>query len=413
MKKAIPHLSRVVFKGGSLSALPESTTPFEQAVCYGVCRWLPKLARITDELLHKPLKAKNRPILIYIYIGLFQLLESERPDHAIVNECVELIKSSPFRWASGLLNKLLKTFIDRREEILERIESDTTAHFAHPQWIIDQLTVDYGHDEATLILIANNHPAPMTLRVNAQQHSRDDFLQACLLAGIEAEPLSLPLAVQLKTPISVNKIPGFDKGSCSVQDESGQRIAQQLDLAPGQRILDACCAPGSKTGHILETEPNLAALVGLDIDAERLKRVNDNLIRLGLNLSNVALHCADAQSNGAWCDKEGFDRILLDAPCSGSGVIRRHPDIKLSRRPEDITQCVETQLGLLNTLWRILKPGGRLVYSTCSVFKAENAHVIEQFEADHPFNRIFMQQWLPKINGQDGFFIATLEKPLH
>lgn len=405
MKNLIKNLSNTILHGASLKT--DTLTSEERAIAYGVCRWSIQLDQHIQSLLHKPLKPKDRIILIYLYIGVFQLQHSDTPDYAIINTLVSQIKKTPQRWASGLVNKLLRTVAKQKEPTQSDALSVSTSH---PQWVIDQLVEDYGLEIATDILQTNNERAPMTLRVNRQQTHRDSYLNLLKAQDIDATPCQTPSAIQLAHPIPVDQLPHFWDGFCSVQDESGQRIIEQMDIKPKMHVLDACSAPGSKTGHILEAEPSVV-LTGCDIDAERLLRVRDNLNRLQLDQSRVSLKAADASQVQHWWDGKPLDRILIDAPCSGSGVIRRHPDIKLCRRVTDIDALVQRQLMLLTTLWPCLKPGGKLVYSTCSVFKAENEQVIAEFiKTEKTATLLFEQQWWPQKEGGDGFYIATLRK---
>lgn len=379
----------------------EPLSPEQKAVCYGVIRWQLQLDALLQTLLLEPLKEKNLPVKLYLYIGLFQIFHSNMPEYAVVKEVVNNIKQSKFRWAAGLSNKILRKAIDEKNTLLAKINRDTVARYAHPAWMIEKL------DPSTLA--ANNQQAPMTLRVNLQQVPRSLYLKKLLDAGIDATALnSSKTAIQLKEAVNVQKLPGFDVGLCSVQDEAGQLIAEKLALKPNLRVLDACCAPGSKTCHILETEPKLAQLTALDIDAKRLKKVNDNLNRLKLNTDNIKLIAADATDIDSWWDGEPFDRILIDAPCSASGVIRRHPDIKHLRRESDITDLQQRQLHMLTVLSKLLAKNGILIYSTCSIFKEENGDVIQKFIEKSSFKLENELQLLPQENGHDGFYIATM-----
>lgn len=401
----IKILQRVVKQHHSLSdCFYDSKLSAEQkAVCYGVIRWYIQLEAILEKLLHEPLKDKNFPVALHLYIGLFQIRYGDKPDFAVVKEVVNSIKESKFRWAEGLTNKLLRRFIDEQDAIVDSIKKNLTAFYAHPWWMIEKI----GRD--TAILDANNVQAPMTLRVNLQQTTRDDYLKQLKAAGIAAAALSSSAtALQLDQAISVEELPGFFEGLCSVQDEAGQLVASQLALETGQRVLDACCAPGSKTGHILELMPQLKQLTAIDIDGERLKKVNDNLNRLKLNTEITQLIAADAGDPDQWWDGNLFDRILIDAPCSASGVIRRHPDIKLLRRETDIAALAERQLQLLTSLSRLVTDNGRIVYSTCSIFNEENSNIVKQFCERSGFRLENEQQLAPTVNSHDGFYIATL-----
>ena len=304
----VKTLQKVIKQHHSLNdSFYESKLNAEQkATCYGVIRWYLQLEAILKKLLHEPLKEKNLTVALHLYIGLFQIRYGDKPNFAVVKEVVNSIKQSKFSWAAGLTNKLLRRFISEQEEIINSIKKDLTAYYAHPWWIIQQL------NKNTAILEANNTQAPMTLRVNLQQTTREAYLEQLASVSIEALPLtSSPAALQLKKPVGVEELPGFFEGSCSIQDEAGQLVVKQLNLEPGLRVLDACCAPGSKTGHILETEPQIARLVAIDSDAERLKKVNDNLKRLQLNTKVTELIAADANAITNWWDQELFDRSAL------------------------------------------------------------------------------------------------------
>jgi 16S rRNA (cytosine967-C5)-methyltransferase len=401
----IKVLKRVLKQHQSLTecfALVE-LTPEQKAICYGVIRWYFQLEFILNSLLNKPLKDKNFNVALHIYVGLFQLLYGDMPEYAAVKEVVNNIKNSKFRWAVGLTNKTLRTFIDNKESILKSVAANNVAQYAHPEWMVNALSPQ--------VLQANNQQAPMTLRVNLNKIPRSLYLKMLAEHGISAKALgSSNTAIQLKAPVSVTQLPKFDEGVCSVQDETGQLIPEKLGLKPGMRVLDACCAPGSKTCHILETEPELEQLVAIDIDEQRLKKVAENIDRLQLNKPNISLIAADALDVDEWWDNKPFDCILLDVPCSASGVIRRHPDIKVLRRETDITDLQQRQNTLLQKLFPLLKPDGKLIYSTCSVFDAENTAVIENFCKNQDFEVIDSQQLYPKPNAHDGFYIAVIKK---
>ncbi|PHQ80057.1 MAG: hypothetical protein COB66_05590 [Coxiella sp. (in: Bacteria)] len=404
IKPIITVLNQVIKHHVSLTACfnEAQLSPEQKAVCYGVIRWHVQLELIAGELLHKPLKAKNQPVLYYIVLGLFQILYGDTPNHAAVKEIVDAVKKSKFRWAEGLVNKLLRRFIDEQDAILKNVFQTDVGHYAHPQWMVERTN-------NAAVLDANNQPAPMTLRVNLQKTTRADYVTQLENDAITATVLdSSVTALQLDNPVPVDALPGFHQGLCSVQDEAGQLIVAALDLKPGQRVLDACCAPGSKTGHILEAEPALEKLVALDKDSKRLRMVSDNISRLDLYNDNIELITADAAHVDFWWDKKQFDRILIDAPCSATGVIRRHPDIKLLRRESDIEALQQQQLALLNALWPLLKEGGKLIYSTCSVFEDENRGCVEKFCSSTNATLLNDQQLYPTLNGHDGFYIAIL-----
>ena len=387
-----------------------------QEVCFGLSRWYFQLDFLANQLLQKPLKEKDHDIFILILIGLYELLYLRTAQHAAVSEAVTTAKEMKKPWAAGLINAVLRRFLREKESLLKKAENDLVAFYAHPQWLIERLSLAWP-DTWCDILNANNERAPMTLRVNQQKVSRDRYWQELNDVGIEAMLAQFSSqALILKKPCAVSALPMFSQGVVSVQDESAQLAVSLLDLKEGQTVLDACAAPGGKTCHILETAPNLKKMLAVDKDKNRLHRIQENLDRLGLS---AELLCADLLDHHL---NEQFDRILLDAPCSATGVIRRHPDIKLSRRDSDIVSFTETQFMLLKKLWTVLKPGGRLVYATCSILPEENRQTIESFLQSNidareiPIHATWGQpmlrgrQILPGKDQMDGFFYAILEK---
>lgn len=390
-----------------------------QELCFGTARWQPRLQLITEHLLDKPLKAKDADIHALLLLGLYQLCFTRIPDHAAINSCVEACKKLKKPWAARVLNGVLRNFQRRRATLEAELAGTEAYRFSHPDWFTDLVHQAWPGDWQALLEANNQHP-PMTLRVNQKRISRDDYAAELTAAGIAFTATAhSPVGLTLTQPQAPEALPGFTQGEASVQDEAAQLAATLLDLAPGQRVLDACCAPGGKTCHVLETEPNLASLTALDVDAQRLTSVQENLNRLGLEADLVA---ADAGQIDSWWDGVPFDRILLDAPCSATGVIRRHPDIKLLRRDTDIAKLAALQLQLLDAAWTTLAPGGLLVYATCSVLPQENEQVIAQFldqndAAEHRAiaaawgkARPFGRQLFPQPGGHDGFYYACLHK---
>ncbi|HFE32048.1 MAG TPA: 16S rRNA (cytosine(967)-C(5))-methyltransferase RsmB, partial [Gammaproteobacteria bacterium] len=319
----------------------------------------------------------------------------------------------------GLVNAVLRNFQRQAEELLAAADASEPGRWAHPQWLIDSVRTAWP-DDWQRILTANNERAPMTLRVNVRQQSRDDYLQRLEQAGIDAEATThSDGGIRLRSPCDVTQLPGFSEGAVSVQDEAAQLAAQLLDVRPGQRVLDVCAAPGGKTAHILERSDDIA-LLAVDIEARRLQRVTDNLQRLGLQ---AEVREGDARRPDDWWDGRPFERILLDAPCSASGVIRRHPDIKLLRRPGDIETLLELQGEILRAIWPLLAPGGMLLYATCSVLPQENQQRVAAFLAEQPDaeGRPLEADWgrasgigrqiLPGgVAQMDGFYYACLHK---
>ncbi|MBB5321790.1 16S rRNA (cytosine(967)-C(5))-methyltransferase RsmB [Marinobacter oulmenensis] len=400
----------------ALSRLAPEQRPQLQAICYGTCRWFHRLDGELRQRLKKPLRKPDRIIHHLMLVALFQLRYSEQATYAVLNESVEACRTLDKPHLTGLVNGVLRAA--EREGTPET--KDESSRFSHPQWMIEKLRHNWPeHWQA--VLEANNIQAPMTLRVNARRFSREHYLDLLAEAGIGARPTRFaPMGIQLERPAPVDQLPWFADGAVSVQDEAAQLCTTLLDLKPGQRVLDACAAPGGKTCAILESQPELAEVVAVDESAERLPRIQENLDRLDLD---ATLQEADAADIDQWWDGQGFDRILLDVPCSATGVIRRHPDIKLLRRESDIAPLAGIQLGLLDAMWRILKPGGRLVYATCSVFPQENHRIIQRFlkqqdqaslvpiQAPWGLELQAGRQLLPAPDSHDGFFYAVLEKP--
>lgn len=389
--------------------------PELQALCYGTCRWYHRLQAELAGRLNRPLRRNDRIIHQLLLVALFQLRHSQQADYAVLNETVEACRDLAKPHLAGMVNAVLRAA--QREG--EPAPADPAAEFSHPEWMVAKLRHNWpGHWQD--ILAANNSQGPMTLRVNARQLSRDTYLQWLRDEGIEASATRYaPHGIQLAQALPVDRLPGFADGAASVQDEAAQLCTTLLDLAPRQRVLDACAAPGGKTCAILEQEPELAEVVAIDQSAARLPRISENLERLGLEATLLE---ADAGATGRWWDGRPFDRILLDVPCSASGVIRRNPDIKLLRREGDIAALARIQLELLEAMWRILVPGGRLVYATCSVFPQENHRIIQRFlrqqadasligpAADWGLDTGAGRQLLPDPRAQDGFFYAVLQR---
>jgi 16S rRNA (cytosine967-C5)-methyltransferase len=390
-----------------------------QQLCYGTLRSYPRLLAVLEQLLIKPMKDKDNDVLALMLLGLYQLEETRIPDHAAVGATVAATKALKKPWARGLTNAVLRRFQRERESLLANLDDAATA--AHPDWLYKRLVTDWPGQYSEL-LSANNQQAPMTLRVNTRLQPREQYLQQLQQADIPASSGSIsPDAIYLDRAVEVLMLPGFESGSASVQDEAAQLAALLLAAKPGDRVLDACAAPGGKTCHILERQPQLQELLAVDIDPARLTRVEDNLARLGLSATVMA---ADLSQPIAEFPAESFDRILVDAPCSASGVIRRHPDIKVLRRESDIAQLAGEQIGILNNLWPLLKAGGTLLYATCSVLEEENSSVVKDFLAKHPDAELEIpngnwgvqmsagRQLLPATDGPDGLFYALLHKAI-
>ena len=361
--------------------MPErAQRPAIQSLAFGTVRWYFELDACLTLMLDRPDAALVPEIRALALVGLFQLAHGATPAHAAVAETVEATRALGRPRAAGLVNALLRRFQREGTAIMSRAHERPEARHAHPAWLLDAFARDWP-DLWPILAAAGNVEPPMWLRVNARQASRDEYRARLAAAGIEAGSCAFaPQALRLCEPVNVGELPGFAEGAASVQDAAAQLVPYWLAATGGMRVLDACAAPGGKTCHILELEPGIAELVALDVDPARCARIMDNLSRLRLDAKVVV---GDA-ANPAWWDGRPFDRILLDVPCSGTGVIRRHPDIKLLRRPDDIPRFAATQLALLRSVYALLAPRGRLLYVSCSVLRAENAAVVGAFLADEP-----------------------------
>ena len=425
-------VDNVVSKGRSLDRaladfqgqVSERDRALLRMLSYGTLRSHWHLQAWISSLMSRPLKARDSCINALLAVGLFQLSDTRIPDHAVVSETVEAARHLGRPKLAPLVNAILRRFL--RDEICDKPPSNEEAEFDHPRWLIEMLRADWPDDWQS-ILAANNDRAPMWLRINPAHGSAADYVKRLKEIEIESELVAgLPQAVRLSEPQSVEILPGFYEGHVSVQDAAAQLAAPWLLGDAKGRILDACAAPGGKSSHLLEIGGAGIDLTCVDNDAERLEGISQNLDRLGLTATILR---GDASNPGRWWDKLPFDGILLDAPCSASGVIRRHPDIKHLRRSVDIAALAKTQLAMLKGLWKTLKPGGRLLYVTCSVLAAENDDVVSRFLADNDDAKesVLLQnnnihdlmrdkacgrQVLPGTVGLDGFYFASLEKAL-
>ncbi len=400
-----------------------------QEICYGVLRFLPELENDVRGLMKKPLTGKQRVFHFLILVGVYQIKYTRIPDHAAVSETVAATAQLKNKHLKGLINGVLRNYqrcyqgINQAEQ-----ETDSTAKalpdaikFNHPSWFIKKVQAAYP-DQWQSILLANQEKPPMWLRVNQHHHSVSDYqklLDEAEIAYHYIEPSSG--AIALSQAVDVNKLPGFQAGWVSIQDGAAQQAARLLDAQNGDRVLDCCAAPGGKTCHILEYTPDLADVTAIDIEEGRLVRVKENLERLNLDATVIA---GDAAKPETWWDNQLFDRILLDAPCSGTGVIRRHPDIKWLRKAEDIDNLRVLQQQILKNIWSLLKPGGTLLYATCSILPEENSEQIKDFIAKQAGAELISMpedknnigwQILPHPNLQekpsmDGFYYAKLTK---
>ncbi|PID99859.1 MAG: 16S rRNA (cytosine(967)-C(5))-methyltransferase [Thiothrix nivea] len=423
-------LLRVTYQGESLTAalqhpsinkLAQRDQAWVRNVCFGSIRWHGRLGAVLRQLLVKPLKKVDKDIECLLRIGLYQLIYQRTPDHAAVNETVNAARSLKKAWAGRLINGVLRGFLRRKDEVLAEADQLETARYSFPPWLSERLKQAWpGHWET--ILQASNIPAPMTLRVNQLRFSREEYQALLAKAGISSTFAAYTdHGLVLEQAVPVDELPGFAKGAVSVQDAAAQRATALLPCKPGQRVLDACAAPGGKTCHLLECYPGIE-LLALDSSEQRLQQVTENLQRLRLSARLVAVDAADL---AGWWDGCLFDRILLDAPCSATGVIRRHPDIKLLRKERDITALQQQQQAILNAVWKVLKPGGLLLYATCSILPEENEQQIrafvqqtataelqpiEQLTGHNPVD--IGQQVFPGEAGMDGFYYALLRKTI-
>ena len=425
VRAAAARCIAAVLRGSTLDAALESGAhgvdgrdrALLQELCYGTLRAWPRLDALINLALDRPLRRREQELRALLAVGLYQLSDTRIPEHAAVNATVAACASLNRRGARGLVNALLRRYLREGPALLAGL--DAAAAAAVPGWLWEALGRDWPAQRDAIAAAAAARP-PLTLRVNRRRRRRDDYLAQLTGAGIGARPGRLsPDAVILDEGRGVADLPGFDAGEVSVQDEAAQLAAHLLDPRAGERLLDACAAPGGKCCHLLELRPEIE-LLACDSSAQRLARVTDNARRLGLAVDTL---CADLRSPPAALAAAGpFDAILADVPCSATGVIRRHPDIKLLRRASDSAAFAQQQRDILAGCWTLLRPGGRLLYVTCSVLAAENGDVVNAFLAGHPDARAEAltvagsvpctpgTQVLPAANGPDGLYFALLRK---
>ncbi len=402
--------------------VPPGERSLLRMLSFGVVRNHWQLQHWIGQLIDRPLKKRDSVINALLAVGLFQLWDTRIPDHAAVSQTVEAARQLRRPKLAGLVNACMRRF--GREHLVERLGGTDEVTWNHPAWLIEALRKDWP-DDVEGILEANNARAPMWLRANAKRQSAAEYQARLADEGIASDLLAgIPDAVCLREPRGVDELPGFMEGDASVQDAAAQIAARWLMTGNPTRVLDACAAPGGKSGHLLELGGEDFDLTAIDSDAQRIERVRDNHERLGLD---ATIQVADASNPREWWDGTPFDAILLDAPCSATGVIRRHPDIKLLRRASDSNDLSALQGAILSALWQVLAPGGRLLYVTCSVLAAENDSVVQGFLETHgdavedtllPNNNIrdLMRrkacgyQVLPGTAGLDGFYYACLVK---
>lgn len=388
-----------------------------QAIVYGVIRHYFELNDQLAQLVSKPLKSKDGDIECLILAGIYQLQYMRIKPHAAVAETVAATKHKP--WAKALVNAVLRQYQRDIESMGELSDKSTQQHLNHPDWIRSRIQQQWP-EQANHLLAANNLAAPMTLRVNRLRASRETYSQQLLALGLSHQECQFsPFGITLNQAVNVDELPGFRDGWVSVQDQAAQLAADLLDCQPSDRVLDLCAAPGGKTAAILESQTQLHLLMAVDVDDKRLQRVQENLQRLHLKAETLAV---DATQAHQWGQSLKFERILLDAPCSALGVIRRHPDIKLLRRPDDIQQLQALQSQILDAAWGMLAIGGTLLYATCSILKEENEQQIASFlgrhpdatevpiEADWGEKRPHGRQILTGQQQMDGFYYAKLRK---
>ena len=420
-------LSSVLDSGSNLAdAEAENKQPdardraFARHLAYGVLRWLTALEWLAGQLLRKPLRRKDRDVQRLILIGIYQLWKDDAAAHAAIHEGAESARKLGKSWAVSVINAVLRRFQREQADWITRLDKKDE-RFAHPAWLLQALKVDWPQDWRQ-IADANNLPAPLWLRLNRQVETADTLVG---LAGggftVERHAIAAE-AIKISPAAPVQSLPGFEQGRLSVQDPAAQLAAGLLHLEKNHRVLDACAAPGGKACHILESAPGIA-LTAIDQSPARLELVAENLGRLGFKCGGpIKLIAADAAEPAQWWDGVLYDRILLDAPCSASGVIRRHPEIKWLRSPGQVEDAAKIQARLLQTLWPLLEAGGILLYATCSVLRVENSRQIQQFIELHPDAELletdarwgrkldYGRQILPGEQEMDGFFYASLRK---
>ncbi len=404
------------FTGERFEQLSPKQRPFVKEICFGTLRWYPRIRAYANAVLQKPLKRKESLVDCLLLVGIYQLLYMKVAEHAAIGETVAAVKPLQKVWAKGLLNACLRQ-VQRGLEAGDDISlSQDEQVYSHPQWIIEKLKLSYP-DYWQSILQANNQKPPFAIRVNLNKTSVEAYGNRL---GSEWHPICHTESGLILEQISkVSDLPDFEQGYSSVQDGAAQMAATLLAPKPGDRVLDACAAPGGKTCHLLEHQPGISELIALEIDPKRIDRIQQNLDRLELQATIAVADCADIN---AWWDGKPFDRILLDVPCSATGIIRRHPDIKWLRQADDIGQLAELQFSILSKVWRTLKAGGHLLYATCSIMPDENEQVIQRFvestddveilpiALSHKELTQYGWQLLPGENDTDGFYYCLMTK---
>lgn len=392
---------------------------FVQELCYGVSRWYYRLDFVLGKLLNKPIRVKDTDIKALLLCGLYQLDFLRTPVHAALSATVDAAVALKKPWAKQMINAVMRRYLREHEQFQTLVQNTARALYAHPDWLLSALQRDWPNDWPAIVQSNNEYP-PMQLRVNLLLNERSAYLQKLNDAGLAARASQIvDCGVSLITATDVERLPGFQAGHVSVQDFGAQLAASLLDLKPKLRVLDACAAPGGKTAHIYEKQPRLANLIAVEHDDSRVKLLKETQTRLQIHAQIIH---ADARDTDSWWDGSRFDRILLDVPCSATGVIRRHPDIKLLRQADMIALFTVTQYELLQSMWPLLQHGGRLVYATCSLLTQENDCQIDKFtnnytnarvvkiDGDWGIETVYGRQTVPGRDAADGFYYAILEK---
>ncbi|THB71401.1 MAG: 16S rRNA (cytosine(967)-C(5))-methyltransferase RsmB [Gammaproteobacteria bacterium] len=416
-----------LFSGNELHTLSPVDRAFSKELCFGVMRHYFQLENIADQLLKKPLREKDYDIYALLLIGTYQILHMRTADHAAVSETVNATKILKKKWATGLVNASLRNLLRNTSKMVSRANNSEEARYNFPQWLIESFKKSWPQDWEQIIS-ASNQRAPMVLRINKRLTSIEEYGKLLEQEEIDSQPHPIATdGIVLSKPVPVTTLPGFDDGLVSVQDGAAQLTAELLKIEPEMRVLDCCAAPGGKTCHILERYD--IDLIAIELDPARADMIEENLERLGLGAQVIT---ADACAKDEWWDSRKFERILLDTPCSGTGVIRRHPDIKVLRTQNEINQLQQLQIKLLDSMWELLADNGILIYATCSVLPQENSMLIKQWlktrrDAKHiPIDaswgkpQEYGRQILPGDSanmddshsgaGMDGFFYAKICK---
>ncbi|MBR7888148.1 16S rRNA (cytosine(967)-C(5))-methyltransferase RsmB [Marinomonas sp. A79] len=430
---AIQVITNILLQQGSLSTqlarhqqdVASEHIPLLKELCFGVCRQYPKLNSIALHLLAHPFEEKDTDLYATLLLGLYQLTYMNTPDHAAVHETVEACRLLKKDWATKLMNAVLRRYQREVDEIEAELESTPSVEYNQPKWLLKRFLKHWPEQFESIVDASNMHP-PMCLRVNQHRVSRETYQSKLEEVGIKSTFGEFsPSALYLKNATRVSELPDFESGFVSVQDEAAQLSAHILSPKKSEKILDACAAPGGKTGHLLEVSDEID-LTAVELEPWRMEKIESNLERLGYNAHLV---CADAGELDAWWDGEHFDKILLDVPCSATGVIRRNPDIKINRKPADIEELVAIQKTIIKNVWSTLKPGGFMLYATCSLMPEENEQQMSHFLATHeeatevPLNSItpeFALEWgtevshgrqlFPTLESHDGFYYCLIQK---